>query len=172
MPYAHRSCRYLLLNERLSNSRRKFVYNGYTLFYMCCKYNILLTWEMWTIIVSTAITLQTVETTCPNGNVVYVSSLAMKAQTWKNKNTGKIQIFSKEQLTSTIRQPFNHLNRDERKFAESNQAISKREMHTRFQEETDHLWEQPHKSWLEIAVSSPTNANPRPRKCSFRQLNA
>ena len=129
MPYAHRSCRYLLRNERLSNSRRKFAYNSYALFYMCCKYNILLTWEMWTIIVSTAITLQTVETTCPNGNVVYASELAE----WTHKHrrtriTDKIRIFSKEQLTSTIRQPFNHLYRDERKFAESNQAISKREM--------------------------------------------
>lgn len=44
---------------------------------------------MWTIIVSTAITLQTVETTCPNGNVVYASELAVKAQTYKNKNSDK-----------------------------------------------------------------------------------
>ena len=152
MPSAHRSCRYLPPNERLSNSRRKFAYNSCALFYMCCKYNILLTWEMWTIIVSTAITLQTVETTCPNGNVVYASELAMP---WRRKHRrtrirGKIRKFSKKQLTSTIRQPFNHLYRDERKFAESNQAISKREMQALSRRNRSPLMrEQPRKSWLE-----------------------
>lgn len=139
MPSAHRSCRYLLLNESLSNSRRKFAYNSCALFYMCCKYNILLTREMWTIIVSTAITLQTVETTCPNGNVVYASELAVKAQTQKNKNTGKnTKYFRRSNLPL---QYDNHLTIyiEMNGNLQSQIRLFQNERCTRFQEGTDHL---------------------------------
>lgn len=50
---------------------------------------------MWTIIVSTTITLQTVETSCPNENVVHARvSSPLKHKIKKNKNTNKnINIF-------------------------------------------------------------------------------
>jgi len=121
--------------------KRKFAYNSTVLFYLCCKYNILLTWEMWTIIVSTAITLQPLKLLVQMNMLSTPqwargeSSKLIKTRLWTEKN----KYSRKKYLTSTITQPFNHLTRDERKFAESNQAISKR--HARVvRDRTGHLW--------------------------------
>lgn len=117
--------RYLPVDEWLSNSGGKFAYNSTALFYMCCKYNVLLTWEMWTIIVSKTITLQRWNVLSKRKFPSRHNEHALEYLKFaKTRLHNEIRKFSETFLAYIPRHSFIHLNRDERKFAESNQAIS------------------------------------------------